>query len=76
MTIQHIEIHTAHNHSEAIKLEAGGLPKINDAQTCANCAGPVGYYQERFIPLAHVLREDQHWLLCMACASPIVRPRN
>lgn len=69
---KHLEIHVALTASDVDLYTTGGLPAIGpDTESCANCGTDVGPTHARFIPLALVLNEETHRLLCMSCAAPV-----
>lgn len=70
------EIHIIHTPKDAETAEIVGLPGIGDECSCANCGTLVGRTGRKFTALALVLSEKDTWHLCLACASPVVKPRS
>jgi len=79
--MQHIELHTVNNPTDANTAEDLGLIEFDDHEFCENCAERVGFGTDgRWIPcvllLTDVDNEDVVYLLCHDCTQPVLDPGN
>jgi hypothetical protein len=77
--VQHIEVHTISNETEALEAEQLGIIAFRVFETCENCEQEVAYTANGFYPCAIILYvdeddEDVEYLLCDACITPVTNP--
>jgi len=65
--MKHIELHLAKSPRDLATLNSAGLPTPDSSlDTCYSCSEPAK------APVAIALSDEDHWYLCLPCASPLL----
>jgi len=71
MTMRHIEMHLIENAKDVISAEIAGLEVYPD-EKCENCFTLVGDGGKSFVPFLIVLDDEDEWVVCKECATPVL----
>jgi hypothetical protein len=72
--MRNIELHTLDNEADAASAENLGLITFGEIEICENCGERVAHTPNGFIECVVVLDDEDEWLLCVDCASPVTDP--
>ena len=73
--MEHLELHLINNEFDALSAINVGLLEDLSELACDNCEEPIAEYQFEFYPFVVILNEDdESWLVCEECSSPILYP--
>lgn len=71
-TMRHLELHLINNAEDQRVAQEIGLD-VFDEETCQNCLQSVGDSRgNKFVPFALVLDDQEEWIVCSDCASPVL----
>jgi len=69
------EIHMLWSLPDVFSAEFAGLDVLRRLPyVCSHCGKPVGFLCGEFVPVGLCMDGDSEWLLCAACASPVISP--
>lgn len=74
--MKNIELHVMENNADVGDGLTAGLLETRDLDDpqCSACTSGVGHKDGTFYPYAVALDEDDQWMVCTECASPVIDP--